>query len=56
MGKLSQTDKHDPYVHTANPNPEQPNAEEPNKPGQHIPFKKEAQLEKQEDLKKTGTR
>ncbi len=56
MGKLSQTDKHDSYVHTADPNPEQPDMEEPNKPGQHIPFKKEPQTEKLEDQKKTGTR
>jgi len=56
MGKLSQTDQHDPFVHTGQPNPEQPNVEEKNQPGQHIPVKKDVQNPQQEDRKKTGTR
>ncbi len=57
MGKLSQTDQHEPYVHTGT-NPEQSGPDEKEqKPGQYVPVKKE--VEKQEEAeqdKKTGTR
>lgn len=58
MKKISDTDRHDSYVHTGDPNPEQPNAEEPNKPGQHAPIKKDPVLDKQEGerTERTGTR
>jgi hypothetical protein len=57
MGKLSQTDKHNPIVQTG-----QPNLEETNKPltppVQEIPnsVKKEVQKKEPEEHKKTGTR
>jgi hypothetical protein len=56
MGKLSQTDQHNPYVQTGQPNPEQTNSHlKP--PGQHDtqPVKKEVQNREQEEHKKTGT-
>lgn len=56
MGKLSQTDQHDPFVHTGQPNPEQPNVEEKNQPGQHIPVKKALHDKEETEQRKTGTR
>jgi hypothetical protein len=56
MGKLSQTDKHEPYVHTGQPNPEE-TGQQQNNPGQPSPVKKAVQSnEELEHKKKTGTR
>jgi hypothetical protein len=57
MGKLSQTDQHEPYVQTGN-NPQQNGPDEKNpKPGEYVPVKKEVQNQEQADQhKKTGTR
>jgi hypothetical protein len=57
MGKLNQTDKHNPYVQTGQPNPEQTNPQL-NSPEQHSPhpLKREVQNKEQEEHKKTGTR
>jgi len=59
MGKLSHTDKHNPYVQTGQPNPEEtkPTLDPP---GQHnpSPVKKEVKHEGQveDEHNKTGTR
>ena len=72
MEKLNQTDKHDPYVHTGQPNPEQTNPDqtkrsqtnpEQNNPGQsnpqnvqQFPPKKDVQNKEHDKQQKTGTR
>jgi hypothetical protein len=55
MGKLSDTDKHNPIVQTDQPSPEAPKPTL-NSPGHHSPqpVKKEVQSDKEEH-KKTGT-
>jgi hypothetical protein len=55
MSKLSQTDKHEPYVHTGQPNPEETGQQQSN-PGQPTPVKKAVQSNEQQEQKKTGTR
>jgi hypothetical protein len=55
MSKLSQTDKHEPYVHTGQPNPEE-TGQQQNNPGQPAPVKKAVQNNEQQEQKKTGTR
>jgi hypothetical protein len=59
MGKLSQTDKHDPYVHTGQPNPEQiePQSSTPGQQSITDPKKKTVQNQGKEqgEQKKTGT-
>jgi hypothetical protein len=59
MGKLSQTDKHDPYVHTGQPNPEQiePQSSTPGQQSITDPKKTvQNQGKEQGEQKKTGTR
>jgi len=56
MKKLRETDRHDSYVHTGDPNPEQPDTEEPNKPGQHAPITNDPQLYEQKRGQQLPTR
>jgi len=57
MGNLSQTDKHNPQVHTMQPNPEQTNQPlKPPAPHDPHPLKKDFEEKEEAEQRKTGTR